>query len=1026
MEGWLFNSLKVGIFLDSGSRPFNYISAMAANKLKEMGATCFTKPITGILLNGTSFSSPGYYDISLTTAPDCTIKCRAYVLEDLPVDIVLGRETMLRYDLQISGKADDQILMENFGLLSLQESDYEDWPEAFPMPDGDTATAGGDTSSASKLIGAGGFDYRTLFPSLFDDDKSGAKGLPKMELRLKPGITTPPAAMRLPARRFALAEQAAIDEQLQQLQEDGIIEKCHPDEVSAWSQILLVRKPNGSYRFCIDYRARNMTTASAEWPLPKISELIESLSHNSIYGKIDLKSAYHQIALSKEAADLTIFRTADAFYRWNRTPFGLAQAPAIFQYYISEIILRGLTSGRSAICKVYLDDIIIFAKDLDSFRSNVIKVFERLNNFNIKVSEDKCELEKEEIEYLGVVVSGVSKSLAPKTRESLLRLERPSTVTNLRSYLGLANYARSFLEGYAHKASILQDMAAGRQKNAKLTWTPEAIEAFDSIKRTVQEAKQLQFIRDEGELVLYTDASDYACGGVLMQKQDGVEMPIEYFSKTFSKVQRRWSVTDKEMFGVLTGVKMAHFYIAGRHCTVRTDHRALPFQTRPSQSAKVERWKLMLQEYNLTYEYIAGDTNLQADAMSRLTATETEIQATAWLATFDGRTVIEKFHGHNLLHMGPRPTLKMMREAGHSWRNMKRDVEEFCRTCPWCQVYKGSPPDSRGAAFSTNSSEPGEVFALDVKYFYIDEDDPSGYKYLLIASDMFSRFMYATPIKALNTEAGEVAVAIEGLIRENPTIKTIWTDRGREFVNRKIEQLLEYYHIDGFLTAPAWKELNGQIEAAVKTVSDQVNIMLAERRSEGQTVRWHEILQRVVTALNNKPHSTTGVAPRALHKPTGEIEQYAIERVKNKIEKLHNKITAATVIYKRDEEVLIHIKDRKKLSQDQRRWRGPFRVIDSDGITVSYTDDNSELQTTHTSKVKKFNRRNFFTDTTRTNTRAACSFFARSSVHGWDMEDIQVIHKLTTGQDTIFTLKICDYPPTNFYLSQNPELKLLL
>ena len=170
------------------------------------------------------------------------------------------------------------------------------------------------------------------------------------------------------------------------------------------------------------------------------------------------------------------------------------------------------------------------------------------------------------------MVSGVSKTLALKTRESLLRLERPNTVTNLRSYLGLANYARSFLEGYAHKASILQDMAAGRQKNAKLTWTPEAIEAFDSIKRTVQEAKQFQIIRDDGELILYTDASDYACGGVLMQKQDGVEKPIEYFSKTFSKVQRRWSVTDKEMFGVLTGVRQGDNQLRIMRCLQLSIH----------------------------------------------------------------------------------------------------------------------------------------------------------------------------------------------------------------------------------------------------------------------------------------------------------------------------------------------------------------------------------------------------------------------------------------------------------------------
>ena len=979
VSGWINDRLFVRAMIDSGSRPHNFMSKGTADKLRDMGLTRVAKPITGVLLNGTHFHSEGYFKFSYWISNELSLNIIAYELQSLPVELLLGKSTIDRYKLKVFEDNKPFLALINHA----EEISEEEFPEAFPLPkepstaSGTTASGGGAATPSSRAdlcSKVDGYDYFEGFESLLDtSDRSGAVGLDPMTIEVKSistesGTSLPlqmPAAMRLPTRKYAILEQEAIDKQLLQLEQEGIISKCNPQEVEAWSQIHLVRKKSDDIRLCIDFRALNSICKMMQWPLPKIADLLESLRGSKFFGKLDLKSAYHQIKLDDSSALLTAFKTANGIYKWNRIPFGLQSAPAYFQWLMTTKVLAGLTEGIEAACRCYLDDIIIVGRTLEEFRRNAKKVFERLQQHNIKLSQSKCLLEVQEIEYLGTVIKDGAKSIAPSTREALMKLQKPRTVTQLRSFLGLANYIRQYLPSYATQAAHLQILCNGRSKGAKLLWNPAADAAFDAIKLNVQQAEHLVFVQDTGQFILYTDASDYACGGLLTQIQDGEERPIEYFSKSFSTLQRRWSVSDREMFGILYCVQKSHYFIAGRNCIVRTDHKALPYQQRQSASAKIERWKLLLQEYDLTLEYIKGDDNVNADCMSRVTTSDEDITvalgaiSTSNVSVEDKMKHLQRFHGMELAHWGVNGTMDALYAAQVSWPHMRDDVAKFCKTCHICQVTKGTKADSSGQPFSTGSDAPGEVWAVDVKYMpdlQYPDNNSSSYNYLLLAVDMFSREVKARAIRKLSMDSGEVENAIAEWIASEPRWKVFWSDPGKEFQNFKIDSLLVRKHIDKTKTLAAWKQCNGLVEAAIKIISDQINCQLLEKANEGSL--WHEQLAHVVWAYNNRTHLQIGVPPiylsnSAVKGVDAKLRAEALKRATSQVKRLKAKVAKVSIVYEPGDLILVKIKDRLKLGADQRRWDGPFQVTACSTTLVSFIMKGAPIHVP-LSQVKKY------------------------------------------------------------------------
>jgi hypothetical protein len=326
------------------------------------------------------------------------------------------------------------------------------------------------------------------------------------------------------------------------------------------------------------------------WPLPRIDVVLASLAGNRYFAVLDLTAGYHQMPLDEESALLTAFITSFGMFCADRVPFGIQVAPAYFQKAMVQEVLVGLVYQT---CNVYIDDVIVFAKSPEELVSRLREVFERFRLKNIKIKPKKCQLGLSEVEYVGHVVSASGISMTKERKASIADMPQPENVTQLRSFLGLANYFRNHIQRYSDLSHTLTAMCAGnRPKKQKLVWSATTSTAFRDLKQAVLDAPRLNFLQEEGQIILYTDASDYACGGHLIQEIEGVEHTLTFVSTTLSATQRRWATIDKEMYAVFFCVKKLHYYLGARPFTLRTDHYNLRFGSTPSASPKVERWRV--------------------------------------------------------------------------------------------------------------------------------------------------------------------------------------------------------------------------------------------------------------------------------------------------------------------------------------------------------------------------------------------------------------------------------------------------
>jgi hypothetical protein len=433
--------------------------------------------------------------------------------------------------------------------------------------------------------------------------------VPPFEIQLIPGEA-------LKRHRFVRPQGQHMQEEIRREVQKLIEAKCViKGEASACSQVLLVKKPDESWRFCIDYRRLNSVTIPDSFPLPKIEDVMQKLEGKALYTVFDLLKGYYQIALHPNSQHLSAFITPDGVYKWVRIPMGVMNAPSYFQMKLRTEVLAGLEDS----CIVYIDDVIIFGQTKKEHWTNVRKVLERFRQFNIVVSPKKCRWGLLQLQYLGILINSEGQWMSDERKRAFNDIPLPTTMTQLRSFLGVGNYFRKHIEKYAAiTASLYQIVSKG--KKTLVMWEPHTIEAFETLKKAILAAPMLYFLKAEGEIRLYTDASDIACGAHLTQRFGGEEHSVAFVSKTFNSSQKKWDTADKEMFGVVYAVKRLHYYLGDRIFTICTDHRNLQFETHLSQ--RVQRWKMALADYRYVIEYIKGETNVVADALSRCVESE--------------------------------------------------------------------------------------------------------------------------------------------------------------------------------------------------------------------------------------------------------------------------------------------------------------------------------------------------------------------------------------------------------------------
>ena len=414
--------------------------------------------------------------------------------------------------------------------------------------------------------------------------------------------------VRQPLRRHPPAHLDAIQQHVADMLAQEVIEPSK----SPWaSNIVLVKKKDGTLRCCIDYRQVNAVTKKDAYPLPRTDMCLDAMAGARWFSTFDLRSSYHQVAMEPDDADKTAFICREGQFKFKTMPFGLCNAGATFQR-LMDMVMAGLAFD---ICLVYLDDVIVFSSTVEGHFERLRSVLSRLCNAGLKLKPSKCRLLQKHVSFLGHVVSEDGIGTDPEKVRAIMEWPTPINLREVRSFVGLCCYYRRFVRDFAKISSPLHAMT---KKGEIFRWTDACQEAFQRLKDTLVSAPILAMPSDEGMFLLDTDASNHSVGAVLSQVQDGAEKVVAYASRKLSNAEVNYCVTRKELLAVVYFVKYFKHYLLGRRFTVRTDHAALQWLKRiPEPVGQQARWIGFLEEFEFDIVHHAGSRHLNADALSR-------------------------------------------------------------------------------------------------------------------------------------------------------------------------------------------------------------------------------------------------------------------------------------------------------------------------------------------------------------------------------------------------------------------------
>ncbi|KAA0059723.1 pol protein [Cucumis melo var. makuwa] len=440
------------------------------------------------------------------------------------------------------------------------------------------------------------------YPDVFPDELPGLPPPREVDfaIELEPGT----APISRAPYRMAPAELKELKVQLQELLDKGFIRPS----VSPWgAPVLFVKKKDGSMRLCIDYRELNKVTVKNRYPLPRIDDLFDQLQGATVFSKIDLRSGYHQLRIRDGDIPKTAFRLRYGHYEFVVMSFGLTNTPAVFMDLMNRVFKDFLDS----FVIVFIDDILIYSKTEAEHEEHLHQVLETLRANKLYAKFSKCEFWLRKVTFLGHVVSSEGVSVDPAKIEAVTNWPRPSTVSEIRSFLGLAGYYRRFVEDFSRIASPLTQLT---RKGTPFVWSPACESSFQELKQKLVTAPVLTVPDGSENFVIYSDASKKGLGCVLMQQGK----VVAYASRQLKIHEQNYLTHDLELAAVVFALKMWRHYLYGEKIQIYTDHKSLKyFFTQKELNMRQRRWLELVKDYDCEILYHPGKANVVADALSR-------------------------------------------------------------------------------------------------------------------------------------------------------------------------------------------------------------------------------------------------------------------------------------------------------------------------------------------------------------------------------------------------------------------------
>lgn len=452
----------------------------------------------------------------------------------------------------------------------------------------------------------------TNFTDIFalETDKITANNFYEQKLRISDKTPSYIKNYRIPH-----SQKDEITRQVEKLRSDDIVE---PSFSAYNSPVLLVPKKSlpGStekrWRLVVDYRQINKKLVADKYPLPRIDDILDQLGRAKYFSCLDLMSGFHQIELSEGSRDITSFSTQQGSFRFKRLPYGIKVAPNSFQRMMS-MAFSGLDPGQAF---VYMDDLVVIGCSEKHMLYNLSSVFQLCRKYNLKLHPDKCQFFCREVSYLGHLCT--DRGILPDSSKYCIieNYPKPKNADEVKRFVAFCNYYRRFIPNFATFSLFLTRLT---RKNAKFEWTDGCENAFQHLRKSLLSPKILQYPDFEKKFCISTDASKYACGAVLSQEYGGVQLPVAYASRAFTKGESNKSVIEQELAAVHWAICHFRPYVYGKKFLVKSDHRPLTYLfSMKNPSSKLTRMRLDLEEYNFDIEYIKGKENCGPDALSRI------------------------------------------------------------------------------------------------------------------------------------------------------------------------------------------------------------------------------------------------------------------------------------------------------------------------------------------------------------------------------------------------------------------------
>ncbi|UYV73410.1 hypothetical protein LAZ67_10003088 [Cordylochernes scorpioides] len=660
--------------------------------------------------------------------------------------------------------------------------------------------------------------------------------------------------------RVSAKERDIIKEQIDEMLTEGIIRPSS----SPWSfPVILVKKRDGKYRFCVDYRKLNNVTVKDVYPIPRIDEVMDTLQGSTHFSAIDLRSGYWQVEVEERDKEKTAFTTAHGLYEFNVMPFGLCNAPATFERNMENM----LGNLRWRICLCYLDDVIIYSPDFPTHLKRLEAVFRCFRESNLRLNDKKCRFAFEELEILGYITSKHGIKPAEHNIKAVRNFPRPKKVKEVQSFLGMCSYYRKFIKDFSKIADPLTNLI---KKSVSFTWTERQEEAFQTLKTALLSPPILGHFNPNAPTYVHTDASNIG--------------KVQHLSKT-SVVKRR------------------HFKIV-------TDHHALCWlKNLKDPTGRLARWALKIQEYDFDIIHKSGKKHLDADGLSRGPLPETDWdedferlflnqitdeedkfiesvkknlngsrrsiaqnfkeedgclfkknpnpEGRAWLLVVPEnkkREIMKEYHNHmSNGHLGVARTMYRIKSK-YFWPSMLKDVSEFVKTCHLCQSRKGSNQLPSGLLQPIPPANfPFERIGID--FVGPLPSTKNRKKWIIELSDYYTRYAETRAVSEATVK--EVSkFLVEDIFLRHGAPQYLISDRGSQFTSNLMKEVMKTCKIKHCFTTSYHPQTNGLTERLNRTLINMLSMYVNTDQKN-----WDEILPFITHAYNTTIQETTGYSP---------------------------------------------------------------------------------------------------------------------------------------------------------------------